>query len=270
MSEHGILDKALNGWELDDVFVFDCHAHLDAWGPVSEMRSDATSMIEVMDRIGIDMACINKWNCPDVYAANTNVGAALKKYPDRFIGFAAAQPTLGKQVNLAELTRSFDELGCRGVKVCNAWETLPMRDQWNFPEFRQVVEAIWEFAASRKCPLLCHWGVPVEVIRRYPEANFILAHSLGEREYADTYGPYPNAYFDTASSLTLRGNMEYFIRNVGVDRILYGSDMLFANPAYRLGQVVGTRVSNEQLRKILGRNLANLLNIKPSKRKVAP
>jgi len=264
MSEYTILKDTLAGKKLNTTFIMDCHGHLDMWKAVAGLPCDAESMIDIMDRIGIDMLCINKWNCPDTRTANTDVGAAVKKYPDRFIGFAATQPALGKQATLDELARSFDELGCRGIKVHNGYETLPMRDQWDLLEFRQVVESIWEFAARRKCPLLCHWGVPVEVIQRYPEAQFIIAHSLGVREYAHRYGPYPNAYFDTASSMTLSGNVEYFINTVGVDRILYGSDMPYANPAYRLGQVVGSHVPDEPLRKILGLNLARILNIKPN------
>lgn len=263
MSTHTILAKALAGQPLNDVFVLDCHGHLDTWKVAAGIRSDAEAMIEIMDRIGIDMLCINKWNCPDTRVANTDVGAVLKKYPDRFIGFAATQPALGRQATLDELTRCFDELGCRGIKVHNAYEMLPMRDQWSLPEFWQVVEAIWEFAARRKCPLLCHWGVPVEVVQRYPDAQFIIAHSLGARDRAHKYGPYPNVYFDTASTMTLRGNLEYYINTVGADRILYGSDMPYANPACRLGQIVGTRVPDEPMRKILGQNLARLLNIKP-------
>lgn len=57
------------------------------------------------------------------------------------------------------------------------------------------------------------------------------------------------------------GNLDYFIQRVWEDRSLYGSDMPVANPAYRLGQIVGTRVPDGTLRKILGENLARLLGV---------
>lgn len=259
MNNHRILNQALNGQTLRDVLVFDCHGHLDPWMPLSGMRMDAEWLIARMDRIGIARLCINKFNCPDVVQGNTDVGVALRKHPGRFAGFAATQPCLGKSAVVDELKRCFDELGHIGVKISNAYETLPLRGMWGLPEFNDAMEAIWEFAAGRKCALLCHWKVPVEVIRRYPDAKFILAHALSVREYATLYGPYPNAYFDTAASSTLRGNLEYFIQRVGEDRILYGSDMPVANPACRLGQIVGTRVPDGTLRKILGENLARLL-----------
>lgn len=261
MNNHRILRQALNGQPLKDVFVFDCHGHLGRWIPISGMAGDAESLVARMDRIGIDRLCINKWNAPDMVQANTDVGMALRKYPDRFTGFAATQPCLGKAATVDELKRCFDELGHIGIKIHNAYETLPLRGMWGLPEFNATMEAIWEFAAARKCALLCHWKVPMEVIRRYPEATFILAHALSVREYAHFYALCPNAYFDTAASSTLRGNLDYFIQRVGEDRILYGSDMPMANPAYRLGQVVGTRVPDGTMRKILGENLARMLGI---------
>ena len=261
MSERRILDAALAGQTLDDVFIIDCHGHLDHWKPMSGMACDVDSMIADMDRVGIDMLCINKWNCPDIFQGNTDVANAMRKYPGRFVAYAATQPCLGKQVTLDELKRCFDELGFSGIKIHNAYELLPMRDMWHLPEFQEVMDVIWEFAAERKCSLLCHWSVPEAVVKRYPEAQFIMAHALGVLQYAHIYAPYPNAYFDTAASTNLRGNLEYFIDKVGAQRVLYGSDMPFANPAYRLGQVVGTRVPDDPMRKILGENMARLLKL---------
>ena len=261
MSGREILDQALAGRRLDDVFILDCHGHLDMWKAMAGLPCDAEAIIESMDRVGIDMLCINKWNCPDVVQANTDIGDAIRKYPKRFVGYAATQPCLGKDATLHELHRCFDELGCTGIKIHYGYETLPMRDRWSLADFQVTMNAIYEFAAERECSLLCHWDVPVDVIQRYPSAKFILAHALAFRQSADLYGPYPNAYFDTAASLTLRGNLDYFMHKVGVDRILYGSDMPFSNPAYRLGQIVGTRVEDRHLRQILGGNMARILNI---------
>ena len=260
MSARQILDHALHGRRLDDVFILDCHGHLDMWKAMAGFPGDAETLIENMDRIGINMLCINKWNCPDVFQANTDVGKAVRNYPERFVGFATTQPCLGKEATLAELHRCFDELGCVGINIHDGYETLPLRDRWNLAEFQVTMHAICEFAAERGCSLLCHWAVPIEFIQQYPDARFILAHALAFRQYADIYHPYANAYFDTAATTNLRGNLDYFIHIVGAERILYGSDMPYSNPAYRLGQVIGTRVDDRQLRQILGGNMARVLN----------
>ena len=259
MSTDTILKQALSGRVLSDIKIIDDHGHLDLWKAWFPFGSQAEAMVAQMDRIGIDQLCINKWNCPDIELANRDVAQALKTYPDRFIGFAATAPCLGREKNTAELTRCFDEWGFRGIKVHEGYERLAFRDQWSLPEYRDAMEAIWEFASARRCPVLCHGFLTPDIAKRYPEANFLLAHACGERSFANLYREYPNVYFDTANSVTLHGNIEYFIKTVGCERICYGSDMPFANPAYRLGQVVGADIDDEQLRKILGGNFAKVL-----------
>jgi len=200
----------------------------------------------------------------DLKQANDDVGAAIRKHPDRIVGFAASSPSFGTNWVRDELKRCFEELGCTGMKVHNAYERLPMRDQSGTREYREALEATWEFADERACPVLCHGFLSPDVAGRYPRAKFIAAHACGQRGTADTYADYPNVYFDTACSGTGRGNVEYFAKRVGAERVLYGSDLPYANPAYRIGQVIGTRVGDDDLRKILGGNMARLLGLKHS------
>jgi len=259
-----ILEQALNGVPLRDVFIVDCHGHLDLWKPNINVAADIDGIIRSMDCVGIDMVCLNKWNCPDLKQANDDVGAAIRKHPDRIVGFAASSPSFGTNWVRDELKRCFEELGCTGMKVHNAYERLPMRDQSGTREYREALEATWEFADERACPVLCHGFLSPDVAGRYPRAKFIAAHACGQRGTADTYADYPNVYFDTACSGTGRGNVEYFAKRVGAERVLYGSDLPYANPAYRIGQVIGTRVGDDDLRKILGGNMARLLGLKHS------
>lgn len=261
MSEYKMLAKALSGEKLSDILILDCHGHLDLWKGHICCKTDSDSIIETMDRIGIDVVCINKWNCPDIRSANDDVGKAIKKYPGRFIGFAATSPSLGMQKTVDELERCFDQLGFRGIKVHVGYETLPLRDQFGLPEYQKALEAIWEFAAETRCPVLCHGFLTSEVAKRYPEAAFIFAHAGGAKATVLQYADCKNVYFDTASSGTLRGTIEYLVEKVGVERVVYGSDLPYNNPAYRIGQVIGTRLKDEQLKKILGENMADILNI---------
>lgn len=262
MNAHPILQKCLKGERLSDVFIIDVHAHLDFWKDSFQFKTDIESIIADMDRIGIDVICLNKWNCPDIKSANEDVAKAMKKYPNRVIGFAAIAFSLGLESTRKELERCFDKLGFKGIKVHEGYDKLYLRDQVDLPEYKRAIESVWEFAAERKCPVLCHGLLTPEVAKSYPEAIFILAHAGGSRAEAWKYVDCKNVYFDTASSFTLRGNIEYLVKVVGVERILLGTDQPHANPAYRLGQVVSARLSDEQMRKILGENAAKILNIR--------
>lgn len=255
------LQKALNGECLSGLYIADCHGHLDFWKPSLPYGVDADSIVERMDRVGIDVVCLNKWNCPDLYSANTDVGLAQKKYPDRIVAFAATSPAIGRSRTTDELRRCFDELGFRGIKVHNAYEQLPLRNQWNLPEYQQAVEAIWEFAANARCPVLCHGFLTPEIAVRYPDAAFIYAHAASVRESVYMYAECDNVYLDTAASTTLRGNVRYLVDHGRVDRILYGSDLPIADPAYRIGQILSSELSEDELKMIMGLNLARLLDL---------
>ncbi|MHC4871493.1 MAG: amidohydrolase family protein [Planctomycetota bacterium] len=261
MSSYNILEKALAGKPLDDWFVLDCHGHLDYWRGSPTFEVSADEMIARMDRIGIDMLCINKWNCPDVVLGNNDVAAVIKKYPERFLGYAATNPSLGRDFNRDELKRCFDEFGFTGIKVHNGYDMLPMRDHVNTLEFRDGLEAVWEFADEYKCSVLCHGYLNPEVANKYKEAVFFHAHAGGEKLSGDIYKDCPNVYLDTANSLTMPGNIERQIEVAGIDKIIFGTDMPFADPAYRLGQVVARKIPDHDMEKILGLNMARILGI---------
>ena len=261
MSDYGIMQNALRGEALDDVFILDAHGHLDFWKVTPNRRTDAGAIVAAMDHLGVDMVCINKWNCPDIYRGNADVATAVRGYPGRFVGFAATAPAVGREKNLAELRRCFDDLGFKGVKVHNGYETLPFRDTAALRLATDALEAIWEFCHERRCPVLCHGFLTPEYAKQYPEARFIAAHAGGCRHYTETYGNCPNVYFDTANSLTLAGNIEHFVDCGMADRVLYGSDLPYASQAYRFGQVVASRLPDPVMRKILGENMAAVLGL---------
>lgn len=259
MNDYSIMQRALYGERLSDVFIIDIHGHLDYWRITTNRRTDAGAIVAAMDHIGVDMACINKWNCPDIFRGNDDVARALTAYPGRFAGFAATAPALGRETNLQELKRCFDDLGFQGVKVHNGYETITFRDTAALRLATDALEAIWEFCHERRCPVLCHGFLTPDYARQYPQARFIAAHAGGNRYYTEAFAECANVYFDTANSTTMAGNIEHFVACGWEGRVLYGSDLPYAGQAYRFGQVVTSRVPDPVMRKILGENAAALL-----------
>lgn len=261
-NKYTILDRALRGEKLDDVFIIDAHGHLDLWksSNVTGQECSPEGIIVNMDRIGIDMLCINKWNNPDINS-NKDVADAIKKYPHRFIGFAAAFPSMGAKWNQDELKRCFDEYGFKGVKVHNSYIQLAMRDSAYSYEFEKAMDAIWSFINDYGCPVLCHGYLTPSIAKKHPKGIFISAHAGGARYISRDYEDCPNVFFDTASSALMRGNIEQQIKEGGDERIVYGSDMPYANPGFRIGQVIACRVTDDSMKKILGLNMARILDI---------
>ena len=70
-----------------------------------------------------------------------------------------------------------------------------------------------------------------------------------------------NLYLDVASSQPHVGMIERFVKEVGAERVLFGSDMPVLEPAAQLGRVAYAEISEDNKEKILGRNVQQLLEV---------
>ena len=55
--------------------------------------------------------------------------------------------------------------------------------------------------------------------------------------------------------------IEELVDGVGVDRVLFGSDMPLMGPRTQIGKIITARISDEAKQKILGGNAGRLLGI---------
>jgi len=97
---------------------------------------------------------------------------------------------------------------------------------------------------------------------RYPNASFLLAHTGGWWDFAEALVPiahkHANVYAEVTYPTTTYGMIEYLVREVGADRVLFGSDCLLIDAAPQLGWVGWARIAVEDKRKVLGGNLGNM------------
>jgi len=143
------------------------------------------------------------------------------------------------------------------------------------------VSAVAEAAADFDIPILYHaWyktlgiepsetesnGADIaDLARRYPEARVIMAHltGVGRRGVQDVED-LPNVYVDTSGSWYDSEMVEYAVRHMGADRVLYGSDYPGRDYAPQVGRVTGAKLSERDKAKILWRNAAALLKLDES------
>jgi predicted TIM-barrel fold metal-dependent hydrolase len=74
-----------------------------------------------------------------------------------------------------------------------------------------------------------------------------------------TIRPHKNIYADLAGGDPTAGITEMAVREIGAERVLYGSDAGGRSFASQLGKVHGADVSERAKRMILGQNLKRLL-----------
>ena len=245
--------------------VIDAHAHLGAYFNFYIPRPDDDTMVKMMDRLGMDKACISAIPAcgADIRLGNEMTAAAVRRHPDRFIGYAGVNPHYPERVR-GELERSFDELGLLLIKA----HPSIMDYSISGPGY----EPAWRFASERKTIVLSHtWAgggicAPKQfeaLAQAYPDVTFLLGHSggtpAGYVEAIAAAQKHPNIYLDICRSVMSPLWVERLVNEVGSDRVLWGTDFPFIDPIYLVGRLAYTTLSDEDKRNVFGRSAAALL-----------
>lgn len=270
MSEQGSMDwlawiRAGRPLNADGLTVIDVHAHLGAYFDFYIPRPDASTMVEVMDRLGIAQAWISSIPAcgADVPRGNEMTAAAVRAYPGRFVGYASVNPHYPERVR-AELERAFDELELRLIKL---HPTIV-----DYSISGPAYEPVWRFASERRTVVLSHtWAgtstcAPKQfepLAKEYPDVVFILGHSGGTRagyeEAIEVAQAHANVYLDLCRSEMSPVWVERIVNEVGSDRVLWGTDFPFLEPRYLVGRLACATLSDQAKRQVFGESAAKLL-----------
>lgn len=104
------------------------------------------------------------------------------------------------------------------------------------------------------------------IAEKFPQATIAFAHFGDDNEYndifkrIDTVSKNPNFYLDTSGYGHDRvGVLEYAVKAIGPDRILFGSDFTINDPGTVIARIRNSFLSEEEKRKIFSGNLEALL-----------
>ena len=102
--------------------------------------------------------------------------------------------------------------------------------------------------------------------RRYPEARFIMAH-IGANCLRELrcVKDLPNVWADFSGSISHADDLEYAVRILGVDRILFGSDMPDLAFQTSYGQLLEADLTEEEREKIAWKNAADVFKRRSAK-----
>ena len=248
--------------------VWDVHAHLTS-APGNTPEERMTQLVKFMDRLGIDRLMLSLGyplledpSPQQLREENDQVLRALQRWPDRTLGFVYLNPNQ-LDFSLQEFDRCVRDGPMVGVKL---W----VAKHCNAPELDPIVER----AVSMKAMILQHTWLKVggngrgestpydlvELARRHPQASFIDAHTGGDWELGiRVIRSTPNVATAMAGFDPTSGAVEMAVRELGAERVVYGSDVAGRSFASQLGKVTGAEIPEPARRLILGENLRRML-----------
>ena len=249
--------------------IWDLHCHLNgAAGRTPEERMAA--MIAVADRMGIERVCVymgypfSQNPTPErLREENDQVLQALEHWHDRAFGFVYLS---GEHIDasMAELERCVAKGPTAGVKLWAAKRASA-----------EEMDVLVQRAAELKAVIFQHtWfktdgdnypgeSTPLDLVamaRRNPKIQFICGHTggtweLGVRAVRDQ----KNIMVDLAGSDPTNGITEMAVRELGYERVIYGSDVTGRSFASQLAKVHGARIAQRAKRAIFKDNLRNMM-----------
>jgi predicted TIM-barrel fold metal-dependent hydrolase len=228
--------------------IFDAHTHL---------IGGITQNIEIMNRLGIVKAVLLPDSSSRDYVRESNeVIKVASLYSSVFYPFCIVDP---KDEHAVENLKKFMENGFKGLKLHPLVQGVAIHDAL----YDKIIGNL-----KKSMPVLIHTGTPVysmpfqflELAKRHPNVTFIMGHSgldywydaIRAAKRAD------NIILDT-TGIRFPKVIEYMCKELGPERIVYGSDLPFLSADIELYKIQLLNLSTDDRNKILYENIYSIL-----------
>lgn len=240
--------------------IIDAHVQI---GNGRYFQVEPEQVAEQMDRSGIDRALVSPIDREmAVYnrEGNDRVIALTKRFPDRFLAYATANPWF-EGAAVAELDRALKE-GAAAVKF-----HPPLQ---GFMILESLIHPLIEVAARHRAPVYMHTGTPAyalplqltELALTYPEVTFIMGKNGKSDFWMDAVPALEratNIYGDTSHDFPERG-MARLCKEIGPERLVFSSNHPVSRMALESDKVRDLKVAATEKAAILGGNMQRLLD----------
>ena len=123
-----------------------------------------------------------------------------------------------------------------------------------------IVQHTWFKTGGKQGPGESTPSELAELAARHPEQKFVCAHAGGEWERGiHAVRNSPNILVETSGFDATAGFIEMAVRDLGAERIIFGSHLPSRSLGTELGKVIGADISERDKKLILGENFRNLL-----------
>ncbi len=248
------------------------HNHFKSWTQLSypSPEEDADLMLQIAaTEHGVEKLCLlgRFYPYPDeegVRRINDQTIAMVKHRPNKLFGLAFLNPALPENFLRQEVTRCLDA-GLSGVKL---------EFEVNARDSR--LDPIMEIVAERNVFLLHHaWYKTVDLMgcesspsdiahlaRRHPRARILMAHLTGSGIHGVLdIKDCDNVWLDTSGGQPFSGLVDYAVKKLGSQRVVYGSDYPARCYESQLGRIYDSGLNASERECVLRKNAEYLLGI---------
>lgn len=247
--------------------VWDMHGHLTGVSGTPEER--IAQLLKYADRMGIDKVIFflgfarDHDPSPEQFRRDNDVLLrALDHARGRALGFVYLNPKFTDE-SLKELDRCVRDGPMVGVKL---WVALRCHDKRLDPIVERATElkaVVFQHTWLKTTGNLPEESTPDDIAQlaaRHPNATLIAGHLGGKWERGiRAIRATHNVYAGISGSDPTAGMVEMAVRELGAERVIYGSDFGGRSLASQLAKVYGADISKEAKRLILGGNIRRLL-----------
>lgn len=261
---------------ISDVHAIDVHAHYgrnDRPGRELSIRfqsADAATVVRRALASNIGMTVVSpllglmpRGHC-DPVAGNDEAAAIVAQHKDllQWVIIDPQQPRTYEQAAVMLQNRK-----CAGIKIHPEEHLYPIR---------KYGDAIFASASERQAVILTHSGemnsLPDDFIpfaNAFPQVKLILAHignghdgDMGHQVRAIQKARNGNVFADTSSATSIVPNLiEWAVREVGVERVLFGTDSPLYSTAMQRIRIDTADLSDSDKRKVLRENAEAMLRL---------
>src|SRR5262245_10486350 len=214
--------------------------------------NDPERVIRQADAAGITQTVIFPISNTTYSAANEEIASYVRKWPSKLIGFAKHDPTTESARIREMLLHEVRDLGLKGLKL----HVVP-------------TEEMLVTAQELRIPILVHpprVADLVEVVRVWPQVNFILAHlgNFASRDWKEhiraieATKALPNLYLET-SAVVFFEFLEQAASEVPADKLVFGTDGPLVDQRAEMQKFRLLNLPREKAEQVFAGNILRLL-----------
>ena len=257
------IEEFLETGKIGSLGIIDAHTHMDGIKGASSPCCDIDGCVKLMDEENIEYI----WCAPhsDMFGGgnfNANIKKYIAKYPNRVKAYYSFVPAYHKEYE-SQLEETFKNKNFIGIKVLPEYHHTALESE----EYDKALK----FADDNRFAFLCHtWGISPcnhprnvkKVLERYGNVQFIAGHSAPGAldEVIEMAKVHKNLILDICDIHRNNGVIAKMCREVGSERVVFGTDLPWYDPNYAVGSVLFADITDADRENILRNTALSILN----------